>query len=229
MILIITTACMKSKNGFVALGILAVLIAVFMLLGGGWWYINTMRHAEPRQSTTPPPAPAASPTQGVMDTSMWKTYRNEEFGFEFQLPFSWQQGTSKRGGLYFDGQQEGHIEILPRGDDLNFSDRPANLSPTEREKYKMNLDQFFMRVVGHNDAFQNIQKTTLNGYNAYEIDFRTMVSEGIGEPYHEEIAFAVFVENEKGYVYQIMFDDRSNKNALTNQERQILSTFKFIK
>lgn len=147
----------------------------------------------------------------------WNTYRNEELGFLFMFPPSWQQGASQRGGLYLSNPAEGHIEILPRGDNLNFSDRPAGLTPEEREKYRMNLDQF-MELARGDENFKSIIKTTLNGYNAYELDARAM----------EAISFIVMVESKSGFVVQLMFDDRFGKNALTDREKQVLSTFRFI-
>ena len=44
---------------------------------------NTNKNINTNQSPSP------SPSQTEIDTSDWKTYRNEEFGFEFRYPSDW--------------------------------------------------------------------------------------------------------------------------------------------
>ena len=150
----------------------------------------------------------------------WKPYQNDMFSIEY--PPHWQLTEDGSKGINLDGEAEGNIIVRYFWDDLNFGD-----STTEYPKrVKMNLDQF-MDVAKQNDAFQNIRKTEFNGYNAYEIDFRTKVSYDDGKTYQEEISFLVMTENSKGHVYQIRFDNRPTKKDLTSTELKILSTFKF--
>lgn len=61
------------------LTILAILIALAVVGGVAYW--ASVREAEPVAPQTPPPASAPLP-----NTAAWQTYRNEEYGFEFQYP-----------------------------------------------------------------------------------------------------------------------------------------------
>lgn len=64
--------------------ILITLIVVMLLSGAGAvWYISNL-----------PPEPTPQPITKVdqsPDTTNWKTYRNEEYGFEIRLPIDWKK------------------------------------------------------------------------------------------------------------------------------------------
>ncbi len=144
--------------------------------------------------------------------SDWKTYQNGMFSIQY--PPDWQIAES------FDGiilvADESTIFITNKGDDLNFGD-VSEASRSDPEYTKLGLDQF-MEIIKDNDAFQNIKKTQLNSYNTYEIDSR----------YNEEEHFVIMVENNNGYVYQILFKNKPTKEDLTTTDLSIISSFRFI-
>ena len=61
---------------------LIILIALFIIIAGGffaWQYFGTLEQIQPR--------PAEQTTKD--ETTGWKTYQNEQYGFEFQYPKDW--------------------------------------------------------------------------------------------------------------------------------------------
>ncbi len=63
---------MNKKQGFSS--ILGIIIVLIIVAGGIYWFSQD-------QSATPAPADSVT-----LDTSEWQTYRNEEYGFEFEYP-----------------------------------------------------------------------------------------------------------------------------------------------
>ncbi len=73
------------KNGFGTLGII-VIVAAALLIGGGYWgytFWQKDTYVTPPQIRSEDTSPVQSES---IDTSTWKTYRNEQYGFEVKYP-----------------------------------------------------------------------------------------------------------------------------------------------
>ena len=66
---------MKNKRGFSVV----VLIIILAVLAGSGYFVWKNQTSDNSFTTAP------APTAGV-DTSTWKTYRNDKYGFEFRYP-----------------------------------------------------------------------------------------------------------------------------------------------
>lgn len=89
---------LEKKTGFGIIGIIIAIAAVAVL--GGFLYFRELNRL--KNLTAPPPAPAPqtqqqnqeqpttqAPPVSEIDTSNWKTYRNEQYGFEVRYPQKW--------------------------------------------------------------------------------------------------------------------------------------------
>jgi hypothetical protein len=69
---------------------LLLLLALALLLGVSvfsiWKQSTVVAPTTPEPIVTPEPTPQPTPSDQPIDTSDWKTYRNEEYGFEFRYP-----------------------------------------------------------------------------------------------------------------------------------------------
>jgi hypothetical protein len=75
------------KNKASAVVIAIIIVVVLAIIGGGVWYVVSKNQ------------PSSSPTGEEDQYKDWKTYRNEEYGFEFRYPKEWPQPTMTGGCL----------------------------------------------------------------------------------------------------------------------------------
>lgn len=78
----------EMQKGFGLLGILIALTVVVLATGGGLYYYrnqqlatNNLQQAVDDKSVVV--------NESAVDTSSWKTYRNEQYGLEFKYPSDW--------------------------------------------------------------------------------------------------------------------------------------------
>ena len=195
---------MNNQKGFANIVLVVVIVAIIAV--GGYFVFSKKSQLSNQQPTTNQQTQTPNTQTPTKETAGWKTYRNDVYGLEVRYPANWSV-MDKELIVMSDEKSQGRITFRYFGTNLNFGDNPK---PGE----EMGLDQF-MEVAKGNSAFQNVKKTLLNGYNAYEIASK-------------ENGFTIMVEN-KRHVFQIRFTDRFTKSDLSLTELQVLSTFRFLK
>jgi hypothetical protein len=173
----------------------------------------------------PQPEQVATSTSDEIDTSDWKTYRNEEYGFEFRYPKDW---------------------LMEKNAGINF--KPSIVSITGPETRKV-IDEAegsggYCEGCGPNISFYHHQALTdISGYDVTSITelvakdptYTKLGTRKIGELSMTEMRVGglgsyydlIIDRGEKG-IFEIFFGWAEGPDELTETENQILSTFKFI-
>lgn len=74
----------KTSGGFGLFGVILVIAVVVLASGGGLYYRNQQPTTDNPQQATDDKSVTAN--ELTTDTSGWKTYRNEQYGFEIEYP-----------------------------------------------------------------------------------------------------------------------------------------------
>jgi len=107
--------------------IVIILIVVGLLIGGGWFVLQ--KNTRPGYPPPTPPetterlgaevtdednSPETRDTPPTDDTAGWETYRNEEYGFEFEYPPDWE--VQELGTYEIEG--DSHVVVIPIGEEV---------------------------------------------------------------------------------------------------------------
>lgn len=211
-----------SKSGIWVL----VLIIVAIVFGSAGYYVGKTR------SKNLPETPVAqtavvgesSPTITADTTASWKTYINKTYGYSFKYPSEWVPDEMENGktiGFYTaeKAKLKEELETSQAGTEGPISELTIvyyeNLAEADGNtplKYST-----LNEMLNDTERFNNTQKTTFAGVDAYET-----VEMGMLESLE-------YVVEKDGHIYKVIIGLRANKSELTATESKALSTFKFTK
>lgn len=141
------------------------------------------------------------------DVSAWKTYHNEEYGFELKYPVDWEEKTGVDSGIGI------KVESLTTGSIFSIS--------RNRNEQNLTLDEWFKETTnmgGRPTIKAAAEQIFINGVKAYRINSDLLPPNN----YFEIIAIA----DKQNNIYTIS----ANYNVVEDGKvlDQMLSTFKFI-
>lgn len=234
----------KNQKGFIAPLVLAIAIAIVVVLGitGFAAYKYFAPKQQTNTETSPTPIAAInSPTPTLDETDSWKTYRNDDYGFEIQYPNDWPaptwEQTNYGGGISFIFNKKIIITYYKNDSDLpNNTEKNLNLDEwlSDPQNYYFNSANFNHLenvTIGNNYPATKTYKSYCNGVPLLTNEYFTL--RGAGSIYQEH-----------GDIYQIegpIFDclgqtnETQQNNYSSEYEKyekilnQMVSTFKFTK
>ncbi|KKT41258.1 MAG: hypothetical protein UW30_C0010G0014 [Candidatus Giovannonibacteria bacterium GW2011_GWA2_44_13b] len=224
----------KNNFGFGLIGIVIVL-AVLAIVGGGYFYyqknIKLQENAPTGKSQVQDfekNTEKTTPTNSQIDTSTWKTYRNEKYGFEVKYPSNWQISERNMEGLnpfvVLGNPLEGlkvfviYIFFKPNPNKLSSEDYVSGvLDKSDKEFQKtgigVNLNEYRPEPIVINSGITGYR---LNGVFLFDHSAELIYFTRDVNAYN--VSFPVAEENTN------LFDPAENNKTA----RQILSTFKFV-
>ena len=192
-----------------------------VLLGGIFLVWSKRIESEPLQ---PAEEVAETPTTESLDTSDWKTYRNEEYGFEIRYPDDWEMrentGQNSDSSVISLAGLETRTLIEDRATDSScdlsvyyypsIADEPEN-------KYNHDHAVTLEEMISRNTMIRPIGRTELGNQEATDV-----VWGGNG-------AYYTILAIRDSHLYKVQFCRKEYKDTLSVIEMGIIRTFQFLK
>jgi hypothetical protein len=218
---------MPNKNIIIFIAVLVVLVFA------GVMFFMTSRPL-PQPSVTQPLLEPSPEKKEEIDTSNWKTYHNEKYGFEIKLPPGGKDVSVNLSDPYWQNKKillskKWRIELLSSPPDYETVIMDIFIEP------RFNFEEFVKNV--------NKEKTEITGYSMHaeikkfndkRVLFKQMCDYGCLHTYSFEVGDEIltititpFIVSSPPPVKDTPFDPETFTPE--NFERQILSTLRFIK
>lgn len=189
-------------------------------LAGQWWW-QQMEGARTDEDLAEIPVV-------VHQTSDWKTYTNTQYGFEFKYPKDWIFSsdvinmTVPVSRFFVNSPQTAQQMKLEQQSGKDVDLREIS------EDVRLIIDQHtpndtYSTIISDSNKYKNLyKKVMISGETGYQ----TIISDTGHNSYSSNVA-NILVEH-RGLIYSFDFYNLPSKDDLSDIDKQILSTFKFI-
>ena len=205
----------------------AIIIIVLILIGGAYFVFSKKDKNIPTQDTENKSSQSSQSIGGGLSISDWKTYKNDEYGFELKYPSVWtlRDGNKDYKSTGLNNFYQFCNKVIttpdePLGHNDNFIGR------CEGEYFRVNIwkPTAEMKMIVNDFATLKLDeenKITIGGKSASEF-----IYSGHSEIFGGTHTWHLFVVQTNNYIYSITGDSCMDNKIDCNQ---ILSTFKFTK
>jgi len=230
-----------NQKGIAPIAIILIIIGV-LVVAGGLYYYQTQTEPDIIQ---PSPTPSPQPTTQD-ETADWKTYRNDEYGFEFKYPGEYEMDINKNtplDDLVFDFtfiHSNGYGFQIRKTNYKNIDDWYLNW----RKGFKEGPQEYESGII-INPSIDYVENMEINGLPAKKVVIK-------GVPYADTVIYFI-----KNYLYSFSYGGVAGRSRDINRKysdiphywerddykkeieqlrqkdlflfNQIVSTFRFIK
>ncbi len=232
---------MNSRNGRTTTIILIVFVLI--VLAGIGYYVASSSKSKSTSTTAVSPTASASATDQASPTieaspsasasadvtADWKTYTNTKFSFSFKYPSDWILDTDPPAGpaaplvSLTSPETDKANKVAPDpceacGPDIDFEYPTTIKSNTwvKNSGYTGKLETIDDVIAANSNSMKKLGTTSLGGTTATEVQVGGL-----------SVYYNLFtLKND--LLYNIDFRNRAKKESLTNTEKEILASFKFL-
>lgn len=211
--------------------IVAVVVITAIIAGAGVWWWQKASFEKERQGLQEQIDDLKRQISGIEEDELkdWKTYRNEEYGFEVRYPGEWILKTATQEQL-----TEGEIISLESSDTQQLLQEKKIVPGYSRNiviSYWSDINNSFAKG---GEWIGQWQYKNLADYFSDEMALKKKIGDlTIGNQKAYEVTIGGMLSNhgimiEHNGIYELSFERSADKSKLGSIENQILSTFKFI-
>ncbi|MFH1648470.1 MAG: PsbP-related protein [Patescibacteria group bacterium] len=159
--------------------------------------------------------------ESEVNTSDWKVYKNEEYGFEVRYPKDWvlnyRDKAAARDAIITltSPQTKNAIETALQNKIIEVPSADISFYVIEEKGSLYTYFENRIKMSGYNFIPER-KEFSFNGYDAFKI-----IEGGFGQ------YFVLYIKK-NNKIYRILFENRETEKDLNSFENQIISSFKFI-